>query len=87
MGQAQSRVTAQGQISVPAIVRRRLGIGPGSVLEWHDAGNAEVIVRRSGRTTLMDLHNALFKSKPRRRSLTDLKKGIAQHIKRRHARD
>ena len=31
---AQSRVTAQGQISVPAEVRRRLGVGPGSILEW-----------------------------------------------------
>jgi len=30
---AHSRVTAQGQSSVPAEVRRRLGIGPDSVLE------------------------------------------------------
>jgi len=28
-----SKVTAQGQISVPAEIRRKLGIGPGSVLE------------------------------------------------------
>ncbi|PYP88846.1 MAG: hypothetical protein DMF61_05625 [Blastocatellia bacterium AA13] len=31
---AQSKLTAQGQISVPAEVRRKLGLGPGSVLEW-----------------------------------------------------
>jgi AbrB family looped-hinge helix DNA binding protein len=31
---AESRVTAQGQISIPAEVRRRLGVGPGSVIEW-----------------------------------------------------
>lgn len=29
----QSKETAQGQISVPAEVRKKLGIGPGSVLE------------------------------------------------------
>jgi len=31
---AESKLTAQGQISVPAEVRRKLGLGPGSVLEW-----------------------------------------------------
>jgi AbrB family looped-hinge helix DNA binding protein len=31
---AKSKVTAQGQISVPAEVRKKLGIGPGSTLEW-----------------------------------------------------
>ena len=36
MAIATSRVTAQGQISVPAAVRRKLGIGPGSVLEWNE---------------------------------------------------
>lgn len=33
MAIAHSKVTAQGQISVPAKVRRKLGIGPGSVLD------------------------------------------------------
>ena len=38
MALAQSKVTAQGQISVPLEVRRRLGIGPGSILEWDEEG-------------------------------------------------
>ncbi|HIE94217.1 MAG TPA: AbrB/MazE/SpoVT family DNA-binding domain-containing protein, partial [Acidobacteria bacterium] len=48
MALAHSRVTAQGQISVPAKVRRRLGVGPGSVLEWDEDGE-QIVVRRSGR--------------------------------------
>lgn len=32
---ARSKVTAQGQISVPAEVRRKLGVGPGSVPTLH----------------------------------------------------
>jgi bifunctional DNA-binding transcriptional regulator/antitoxin component of YhaV-PrlF toxin-antitoxin module len=36
MALAHSKLTAQGQISVPAKVRRRLGVGPVSVLEWDD---------------------------------------------------
>jgi antitoxin PrlF len=45
---AKSKLTAQGQISVPAEIRKKLGVGPGSVLEW-DEQNDEVIVRRAGR--------------------------------------
>jgi len=36
MAVAQSKLTAQGQISVPAVIRKKLGLGPGSVLEWDD---------------------------------------------------
>lgn len=82
---AHSRVTAQGQVSVPAEVRRRLAIGPGSVLEWDQEGSA-IVVRRAGRYTSQDLHEALFKQAPRPRSLAELKDGIAQHVRRRHAR-
>jgi hypothetical protein len=31
------------------------------------------------------LHDALFKRRPRRRSLAELKKGIAEYMRRRHA--
>jgi AbrB family looped-hinge helix DNA binding protein len=48
---AQSKVTAQGQISVPVEVRRKLGIGPGSVLEWDEEGDA-VVVRKAGHLPL-----------------------------------
>ncbi|HXK28355.1 MAG TPA: AbrB/MazE/SpoVT family DNA-binding domain-containing protein, partial [Candidatus Binatia bacterium] len=41
---AHSKLTAQGQISVPAEIRKKLGVGPGSVLEW-DEKDDEVIVR------------------------------------------
>jgi len=43
---AVSKLPAQGQISVPAEVRRRLGLGPGSVLEW-DEQDGEIVVRRA----------------------------------------
>jgi antitoxin PrlF len=82
---AHSKVTAQGQISVPAEVRRKLGIGPGSVLEWDEQGDV-IVVRRAAQFTSEDLHNAIFPSKPRPRSLAELKRGIAHRMKRRHAR-
>jgi AbrB family looped-hinge helix DNA binding protein len=38
MALARSKVTAQGQISIPAGIRKRLGIAPGSILEWDEDG-------------------------------------------------
>jgi AbrB family looped-hinge helix DNA binding protein len=83
---AQSKVTAQGQTSVPLEVRRKLGIGPGSVLEWEEQGET-VIVRRAGRYSSEDIHLALFpKGVGGRRTVAELKEGIRRHIKKRHAR-
>ena len=83
MAIAHSKLTAQGQISVPAQVRRKLGIGPGSVLEWDDNGE-QVVVRRVGRYTSEDLHRSLFPKPPKPRTLADLKEGVRRDIQRRH---
>ena len=85
MAIAQSRVTAQGQISVPVAVRRKLGVGPGSTLEWHEEGE-KVVVRRVGRFTSADLHEAIFARPPKPRTLGELKAGLKTYVKRRHAR-
>ncbi len=85
MSLAKSRLTAQGQISVPAEVRRRLGVGPGSVLEWDQLG-AELVVRRAGTHTSQDVHDALFSKTPARRSLAELKAGRSAYVRKRHAR-
>ncbi len=82
---AYSKLTAQGQISVPAAVRRKLGIGAGSVLEW-DAEGGNIVVRRAGRYTSEDVHRALFATTPRRRTLQELKEGIRKYVQGRHAR-
>ena len=82
---AQSKLTAQGQISVPAAVRRKLGVGPGSTLEWQEDGD-KIIVRRVGRFTSSELHEALFSSPPRPRTLRQLRAGLRAYAKRRHAR-
>ena len=40
----RTRVTKRGQVSVPSDVRRKLQIGPGTVLEWVvEGGTARVI--------------------------------------------
>jgi AbrB family looped-hinge helix DNA binding protein len=83
---ARSKLTAQGQISVPAEVRRRLGVGPGAILEWDQEGE-RIVVRRSARYTSEDIHRAVFpEGRPRRRTIRDMKQGIGRHVRARHAR-
>jgi len=87
MAIAKSRVTAQGQISVPLDVRRKLGVGPGSVLEWEEDGD-KIVVRRAGRFSSEDIHRRLFGTKPPRpRSIEELKEGIRRHARERYARN
>ena len=82
----QSKVTAQGQISVPVEVRKKLGIGPGSVLEWHEQ-DGSVLVRRAGRFSSSDVHQAVFpKGRPKNRSVPDIKAAIRTAIRKKHAR-
>lgn len=86
MSLAQSKVTAQGQISVPLEVRKRLGIGPGAVLEWTEE-NGQVVVRRAGRNTSAEIHQAVFSDgPPPGKSVGDMKEGIRRLIRKRHAR-
>lgn len=86
MALAHSKLTSQGQISVPAEIRRRLGLAAGSVLEWDDEGDV-IIVRRAGRYTSEEVHRALFPEEgPMPKTLADLKEGVRQAVRRRHAR-
>ena len=86
MATTHSRVTAQGQISVPIDVRRKLGIEPGSVLQWEEDGG-KIVVSRVGRFSSEDIHRALFGArKLKTKSADELKNGIRQYIQKRYAR-
>jgi bifunctional DNA-binding transcriptional regulator/antitoxin component of YhaV-PrlF toxin-antitoxin module len=67
-------------------VRRKLGVGPGSVLEW-DEEDEKVVVRKAGRYSSEDVHRALFPhGAPTRRTVEQLKEGVRRYIRRKHAR-
>jgi antitoxin PrlF len=86
MSGIQSKVTAQGQISVPAEVRRQLGVGPGSVLVW-EWRNGAFVVRREGKCTSADIHAAVFgATKPGKGKSTNVKAGVRKYMRKRHAR-
>lgn len=83
---ATSKLTAQAQVSVPAAIRRKLGLGPGSVLAWEEDGD-RVVVRRVGRHSSAEIHSALFPKRPQRQAPGDVKAGIRAYMRKRHARD
>jgi AbrB family looped-hinge helix DNA binding protein len=86
MSLPKSKVTTQGQISVPAEVRRKLGIAPGSVLEW-DANDESAVVRKIGKYTFDDIHQVLFANRPKQHhTLEELKQAIGKHLSEKHAR-
>lgn len=84
MAIARSKLTAQGQISIPAEVRKRLGVGPSSVLEW-DERDDEIVVRRAGMHTSTDVYAALFAADPPKPRAT-VKEGIRAYMRKKHAR-
>jgi AbrB family looped-hinge helix DNA binding protein len=90
MQKAQTKLTSQGQVSVPAAVRNFLHLTPGSVLIWSQEGDRVVVERATQHSTLV-VHRALF-SEPAAapapaKTLAELKQGIRQRMQRRHAGD
>jgi antitoxin PrlF len=80
MAIAHSKLTAEGQISVHAEICRKLGIGPGSILEWGD-DEEKIVVRRVGIYTSEDVHRTLFPEPPKARTLAEMKEGVGRYSK------
>lgn len=88
MLQIQTKMTSQGQVSVPAAVRSFLSLAPGSVLVWkEDAGR--ISVERAVRHSTLDVHQALFGDGAAvpAKTTAEMKQGIRQRMKRRYAGD
>jgi len=88
MQKVQTKLSSQGQVSVPAAVRSFLHLTPGSVLVWSQDGD-RIVVERARRHSTAEVHQALFADHAPTgvpaRSLAELKQGIRQHMQRRHA--
>jgi AbrB family looped-hinge helix DNA binding protein len=86
MALARSKVTSQGQISIPAVIRQRLGISPGSIVEW-DEEDEKVVVRPAALFSSQDIHSALFPNgAPRLQTSGEMKLGIRRRMRERYAR-
>ena len=88
MQKTQTKLTSQGQVSVPAAVRSFLHLIPGSVLVWSQDGD-RIVVERATRHSTAEVHQALFAGQPPAgvpaKSLAELEQGVRKHMQRRHA--
>ncbi|CAN5206310.1 hypothetical protein BH11PSE9_BH11PSE9_00290 [soil metagenome] len=88
MQKVLSKLTSQGQVSVPAAVRSFLHLTPGSALVWSLEGD-RIVVERARRHTTVEVHASLFgEGQPLAeapKTLAELKQGIRQRMQRRHA--
>lgn len=89
MQKLQTKLTSQGQVSVPAAVRNFLHLIPGSVLVWSQDGD-RIVVERAKRHSTAEVHQALFPEASQAggspaRTLDELKQGIRAQMRRRHA--
>lgn len=85
MTTTESRITAKGQISIPASVRRKLGLAPGSRIEWVER-DGEYVVRRASRYSSQDVHDAVFQPPPTPATVEDMEDAIRRRIREKHAR-
>ena len=84
MPSATSRVTAQNQISIPALVRRRFRIVPGTELVWEERDG--MLIVRLKRFTLDDVR-ALCADRPVvRRSIAQIRAARDRAISAKHGR-
>ena len=85
MAGSKSKVTAQGRISIPASIRKKSGLGPGSEVEWRECGD-EVLVRRASKYSSQDIHDALFNAPTDTHTVEEMDEGIRVHMRNQHAR-
>jgi len=86
MALARWKANSQGRISVPAEIRRRLGVKPGSTLEWVES-DGKIVLQRAEGYTFEDIHKALFPDgPPPYKSVEEMDEGIAEYMRERHAR-
>ncbi len=85
MSTETSRVTSQGQISVPAAIRRRFGIVPGTVLEWFELDGQLCV--RAKQLALDDVNERLRPFvKGKRVSTSELREAKTRHATEKAAR-
>jgi bifunctional DNA-binding transcriptional regulator/antitoxin component of YhaV-PrlF toxin-antitoxin module len=84
MSIAQSRITAQGQVSIPVSVMRQFGLAPGEVINWETL-EGHLIIEKAGQYSLSDVQSVLKLPKALPKSETELREGIKARTRAKHA--
>ena len=82
---AQSKITAQGQVSIPVAVMRQFGLVPGEIITW-DVLEGRLVIQRAGQYSLEDVQQALQIPPGARKSDEQIREGLKARIRAKHAR-
>ena len=84
MSLAQSRITAQGQVSIPVSVMRQFGLAPGEVISW-DTLEGHLIIEKAGQYSLADVQSVLNLPEGLHKSDLEVREGIKARVRAKHA--
>jgi bifunctional DNA-binding transcriptional regulator/antitoxin component of YhaV-PrlF toxin-antitoxin module len=84
MSLARSRITAQGQVSIPVNIMRQFGLAPGEVINWGTLAG-HLVIEKAGQYSLEDVRKALKLPKGIRRTEDEIREGVKARIRTKHA--
>lgn len=84
MSLAQSKITAQGQVSIPVRVMRQFGLAPGEVINW-DTLEGRLVIEKAGLYSLADVQSALKLPKGLHKTEAEIREGIKARMRAKHA--
>lgn len=84
MSIAQSKITAQGQVSIPVSVMRQFGLAPGEIINWMTL-EGHLIIEKAGQYLLADVQEVIKLPKGLCKSDGEIREGIKARIRTKHA--
>ena len=84
MSLAQSRITAQGQVSIPVGVMKQFGLAPGEVISWDDL-EGHLVIQKTGQFSLEDVQKALKLPKDIHKTDDEIREGIKAGMRAKYA--
>ena len=84
MSLAQSKITAQGQVSIPVSVMRQFGLAPGEVINWETQGG-QLVIEKAGLYSLADVQSALELPRGLPKTAAQIREGIQARMRAKHA--
>ena len=84
MGLAQSRITAQGQVSIPVSVMRQFGLAPGEIITW-DTLEGHLVIEKAGQYSLADVQEALNLAVGLPKTEAEIREAIKNRLRTKHA--
>ena len=84
MSLAQSRITSQGQISIPVSIMRQFGLAPGSVVTWNTL-EGHLVLEKTGQYAIEDIRAALQLPKGVHKTDEAIREGLKARVRSKHA--